>query len=97
MKKLLLSLKFIFMPSYWIMNYPYSREWDIKLNELLDNHEFTEIGHYYAKLGNANIWITNHPYASMTLRNPDIGVRPSRLTIERVKKALEKATFSKIN
>jgi len=82
--KWLKNLKFIFMPSYWLMNHPYNKEVDMMINGLLDDYEFTNIGEYDAKLGATTIWIENHPYASMRLYNSNlIMFRPSRLTIRR--------------
>lgn len=92
LKKTLLSLKFIFKPSYWIMNYSYSREWDKTLNQLIDdNYYFDEITGCTASIKGHIVWITNHPYASFRIYCPDIDVRPSRLTIERAHNHLIKS------
>lgn len=93
MKKIyrfILSLQFIFRPRYWNMLYPYSAEWDRKLNKLLDNHDFKDIGAFRAMLGDSEIWISNHPYAAFTpYRDSDkLELRPSRLTIKRARKKL---------
>lgn len=75
------------MPTYWVMNLPYSKELDELVNTLLDKYEFTEVTQFSAKLGDTTFWIANRPYNSMCLYNPyrnDLGnVRPSRLTIKR--------------
>ena len=88
-----LNLQFIFKPSYWLIQNDYSADWDRILNNLLDNHRFTEIDRFTAKLGNRTVWMANHPYASFTPyrsiqeildgkpKLPE--VRPSRLTIQR--------------
>lgn len=85
MKNWILSLQFIFKPNYWLMNYPYSKYHDEALNYLLDRYDFTEITHYKARLGEYEIWIENHPYASMLIANFSgfENTRPSRLTIQR--------------
>lgn len=92
LKKILnfiISLKFILKPQYWIMNYNYSKEWDIELNRLLELHTFRLISSYRATLGDTEIWIANHPYASFVIHgNVRPIVRPSRLTIERTHKKL---------
>ena len=85
MKKLLLNLQFVFKPEYWLMNYPYNKVWDLKLNKLMDNHDFTEINNRTAKLGDTLIWTDNIPYATMLLYTDhlDFDFRASRLTIKR--------------
>lgn len=77
-------------PKYWMMNDPYSKLWDIKLNYLMENNKFKSIDHYTAFLGNNCIWISNHPYASFELYNRlyKLEVRPSRITILRAHRKL---------
>lgn len=82
------NLKFILMPHYWMMNYPFSKVWDAKLNKLLQTHKFTNRTEYTADLGNVTIWIVNHPYASFTSSNRRC--RPSRQTIFEAKRKLER-------
>lgn len=87
-----ISLKFIFKPLYWFLSYKYSREWDEKLSQLIeDNYCFEEITHYTAKINGITVWVSNHPYASFYIYNPEIRVRPSRLTIERAHRHLIKS------
>lgn len=95
MKKFLMNLQFLFKPSYWIMNYPYSMYLDKYMNYLLDNYEFESIDHYTAKLGNEVIWITNRPYACMMPHNITVsqGYRPSRLTIQKGIRKLKNTEF----
>lgn len=88
LKTFILNLQFIFKPSYWLMNYPYSKEMDEFISKLLDNHDFTDISNFTAKLGGVVIWTANSPYASMTMYSSK--VRPSRLTIQRGEKKLQK-------
>jgi len=87
------NLQFIFMPSYWSMNYPYNKEVDKIINELLDNHELTDLDNKLttAKLGKATIWVENRPYASARLYGTRLeNYRPSRLTIKRLLKEFYK-------
>lgn len=100
LQKIFDILTIIFNPSYWVMNYQYSPEWDRKLNELMSKHP----GNYYTdtKLGEYDIWIYNYPYAAFrpsstrlslsTIPHDDRFVfssRPSRLTIIKAKRKLD--------
>ena len=51
-------------PLTWIRHYPYSAEWDALLRQLMEENSFEECGPYTAKLGNVEMWVANHPYAS---------------------------------
>ena len=81
----LLKLSMLFRPSYWLMNHPYSKEWEEKLWELMSKHDFKKIDRFNAKLGDQYIWIANHPYGSFcpyehsSLSTENI--RPRRTTI----------------
>ena len=83
-------------PRYWIMNEWYSSKWDKELNDLMERYDFEAEPHSYThlvvKLGNKEIWVGNHPYASFTdyssFRN--ISGRPSKLTIYKAKQKLER-------
>lgn len=77
-----------FSPSYWGQLYNYCPLWDAKLNALMDKYEFTSITKYTAKLGETEIWIQNHPYASFTPYNSSI--RPSRITVAKARRKLIK-------
>lgn len=85
------NLQFLFKPSYWVMNYPYNKEVDLLINELLDKYEFSNLSKEgcTCQLGKATIWVSNIPYAAITLYmdTPLQYYRPSRLTIN---KALDK-------
>ena len=84
MKMILNNLKFLFMPSYWVMNYPYSKEVDEIINELLDKYEFSDLDdqELTCKLGKATIWVGNIPSASIRLYGTGLEYyRPSRETI----------------
>ena len=77
------------------MNYRYSKEWDLRLNQLMNEHNFTRISDHSAYLGDTELWISNHPYASFVemgetfLIRDDQRVRASRLTIYKAHKKLE--------
>ena len=57
-------------PRYWIMDEWYSSKWDKELNDLMERYDFKIEPHSYThlvvKLGNKEIWVGNHPYASFT-------------------------------
>ena len=96
MRKFILNLQFIFRPSYWLMNYRYSKQVDNLIDHLLDNFEFTDITKCTAKLGSVEIWIENQPYSCMypyVLGNMQ-QFRPSRLTI---KKGIDKFNKAKMD
>lgn len=75
------------------MSHPYSREWDIMLNKLLDKEDNVKIvSGFTARVGGIDVWIGNYPYA---YGNPEqLDVRPSRATIERLHKAVIKALIN---
>lgn len=78
------NIQFIFKPSYWLMNYPYNKEVDKIINELLDKYEMTDYTGVSVKLGKATIWVENRPYASIRLFGTELeNYRPSRLTIQK--------------
>ncbi len=89
-----LSLQFIFRPSYWSMNYPYSKDVDEIILELLNNNDFESYrteAKGTAYLGNTLIWVGNKPYASITLYETCLeNYRPSRLTILKALNKLKK-------
>lgn len=101
MNKLIETVKdlifFLTHPSYWIMNYPYRKEYDRWFNELLDKHELEEvddiISGYIIKIGGYKFWIENQPYACFTnryiKRKYQREVRPSRRTIHKTIKKLD--------
>jgi hypothetical protein len=79
-------------PRYWIMDEWYSSKWDKELNDLMERYDFEAYTHLVVKLGDKEIWVGNHPYASFTdyssFRN--ISGRPSKLTIYKAKQKLER-------
>ena len=90
-----IKLKIFFNLSYSTMNYKYSKEWDLRLNQLMNEHSFTRISDHSAYLGDTELWISNHPYASFVemgetfLIRDDQRVRASKLTIYKAHKKLE--------
>lgn len=78
-----IRIKLIFNPRYWSMNESYSPQWDKKLRDLMKEHTFRDLGNTgcSAVLGNEEIWVANHPYASFTNGFNKSEGRPSRLTI----------------
>jgi hypothetical protein len=84
-KDFVIRLKIFFNPSYWIMNHPYSAEWDKELNDLMGEHDFKKHSDYYSFLGDKKIWVQNHPYASFTRDYQ----RPSRITIYKANEKLK--------
>tara|TARA_R110002020_G_scaffold113236_2_gene260262 strand:- start:7496 stop:7933 length:438 start_codon:yes stop_codon:yes gene_type:complete len=88
MKDFFRNLQFIFKPNFWFMNDPYDKDWDDEFNVLLDEHTFSNIDEYTAKLGDTKIWISNYPFACF--KKGFVNKRPSRLTILRAKKLLDR-------
>lgn len=84
---LIIWLKILLNPSYWLMNNPYDREWDRTFNKLMEEYNFTDITNHTAKLGDTIVWVANHPYASFTKFLRQSG-RPSRITIYKARKKL---------
>jgi hypothetical protein len=70
-------LRVLFTPSCWIQNESYNAVWDFKLNALMKSHRFTNWDGYTARIGEIEVWVANHPYASFSYG----GSRPSRATI----------------
>lgn len=72
--------KVLLTPSCWFRLRPYSKEWDAHLNKLLFSEKFTDINSRTAKIGGIEVWIANHPYASMS-PNQGPEVLPKRATV----------------
>jgi hypothetical protein len=89
MKKFNQILDFIIaymLPGYWYQQNPYNKQWDIVLNKLLNKHDFSGFRDHTAMLGNIEVWISNHPYASFSPYKYNVDYRPSRLTIRKAYK-----------
>lgn len=81
-------LTVIFDPNYWLQNYSLCPLWDAELNRLLDSGQIfspSGSGDYSVNLGDYDVWVANHPYASFTVGN----CRPRRLTIVRAARVLK--------
>ena len=76
----------LFHPSTWIQfNGTYSPEWDSELRKIIASDTATvEDGptDCRVKINGREVWIANHPYASMQLQEMG-GLRPRRATILR--------------
>ena len=72
-----------------VRNFKVNEEWDIKLNQLLDDNEPVEIlNEYYAKIGDQQIWIANFPYASFSGYGSNTRCLPTRKTAVRLTERL---------
>lgn len=86
----------MFHPSYWVMNYSYSRTLDkFFLSGISEGELFTEISRYHAEFKGQKIWISNHPYSSFTIDAMEI--RPSVTTINKLEQLLTKSALNKSN
>lgn len=89
--RLIKKLRFLFMPSFWIINNPISDDWDNELNLMLDHLEISIANEYYCKIGGVEIWIENYPYGYAQTYKNNRSVMPHRDTIVRLKNAVEKS------
>jgi len=99
MNKLFLTIYFIINPKWWIMVNKYDKDWDKKINELLDKHKFEapeyDNGLSY-KLGNHHIWLGSYPFSyGLQNRAYHVGDRPSRYTIWKIRKRVKLDLMSK--
>ncbi len=89
----------VMQPYSWERNYKYDKEWDILLNEIIDNDYITSREGLTVTAGNIDIWVANYPYAyGYVYRYPyrdygGLGVKtlradrriPSRATVRKLK------------
>lgn len=75
------TLRVLLNPACWLQNHPYSAAWDKELRRLLATEKFEGVDEYTARIGGREIWIANHPYASMRPYGNMPGCRPKRTTI----------------
>ena len=88
-------LRYLVRPRFWLMRYPYNAAWDAALNHAMDaDAPTTHIDAYTAKVGPFCVWVSNWPYAYGRLYRPDLGVRPSRRTIERLRRHVDRAIIA---
>lgn len=90
-QKFLSNLRYIFKPSFWYMLERYSAPHDAAINDLMDKHKFTLVSEHRAYLGDFCIWIANYPYA-VGIKQLSFFSRPSRRTIERMRRKLKEDT-----
>ena len=83
-------LTIILKPCHWLCINTYSQEWDEKLNILIKNNKFENIGEYRATIGGYNVWVANHPYGSMCFN----GFRPKRITVLRAHRKMGRDLFN---
>ena len=90
-KKVLFNLSFIFRPGFWIMNRPYDKRADQKLNSLMDRHRFKRhpyFPEFFVQIGGENYWVENYPYFSFI--NARFRGIPSRSTIYKAAEKMKK-------
>ena len=81
------SLKFIFKPSFWVMNYshnPALSEWIENSLEAGQEVKIVNEGLYQFKINGVEFWGHNYPYAFGITST--VSGRPSRLLIEKLHK-----------
>lgn len=97
MKKFLISIQFLFRPSFWIMNHRYNKCWDDFISYIIDNgikptviDEFSMVVHVDGDTTSdgVSVWLENYPYAYGTSysRGGGVRARPSRYNIVRLDK-----------
>ena len=77
----------LFRPQFWMQNYKTNWKWDKQLNELLDRHTPSDVQSHYCKIGDAEVWIANYPYAYA--RPCGIDAVPSAKTRKRLRMLIE--------
>jgi hypothetical protein len=90
--KLVNAVFTVLNPRYWIMIHPYSRYCEEWCQEALKNPSFTDINDYTAYFNGKGIWIANSPYGFEFVTS---GSRPSRRTVKRIEKALDRQQWVK--
>lgn len=81
------NFKYIFSPYWWCLN-SYNKEWDKKLNYLLDNYKIESYDCYYIIINKYKIWVENYPYGAFVTKTYE--GRPAKKTIEKAHKILLK-------
>lgn len=83
-------LYFLIRPNWWIRVYPYSKEWDNRLNQVIDNNtKIKNITEYWCQFEDGtNVWISNYPFAYALL--PKVKVLPKRITALKFKEYIVK-------
>lgn len=86
-------LRTILTPSCWLRNENTDKEWNKKLNEILDdeNLKIERGDKYIIKINNIPIWIENYPYSYGYIFDRIWKTSlPSRATVFRLKKVVDK-------
>jgi hypothetical protein len=93
---LLLDLRIIFCPAYWINTGSVNRAWDKKVQKMLENPRFEYMSRARIKLNGNLIWVENYPYRygekliEQEWLWQETNALPSRKTRIRLKKAVDK-------
>lgn len=90
LKNLWDNFNIVIRPVYWSCLQTFDKEWDVKLNKLLDEHSLFYEDKYTAFLGKQEFWIIRLCNCRKAFSND----RPSRKTVRRVLKLVRK-TFPK--
>lgn len=89
------SLKFVFMPNWWIRNHSTDPVVDKIINKIVDEDLIVGVGHYYAFTKNhTEVWIQNYPYAYATVEHK-LGL-PKRTTALKFRKYVEAKRLQQI-
>lgn len=89
--ELMLLIRVLLSPSYWIRIYRYDSSYDKWLRLQLRNPIFTDMDKHTIKLNGKLIWIASYPYGSYRTYNGS--ELPSRRTTLLMKCAIQKYTF----
>lgn len=90
-------IRILATPSCWIRNHKVDLVWDMKLNQLLDKYDFTDITEHTVTLGSTRVWIKNHPYASFSPYSPAAGTVSVLPTRETAFRAHDKLVHQMVN
>lgn len=98
MKTFFLNLQFIFKLHYWGMNHEYDKRLDYIINKLLDDGEIINVDEHTCNISGVTIWIGSYPFAYGRLYGHGLFdlCRPSRLTIQRLRKATKASQAASI-
>ena len=95
MNKLLGFIGTLLRPNCWLRIEPFDRAWDRVVNEMLDRGDKIVVGSSYTtQVGKHTVWTRNYPYAygaKQTGICTSASGLPSRTTVRRLKKAIDKA------
>ena len=93
--ELMLLIRVLLTPSYWIRIYRYDSSYDKWLRLQLINPIFTDMDAHTIKLNGKLIWIASYPYGSYRLF--DGSELPSRRTPLLMKAAIDNYRFREYN